>query len=142
MMVQGNPEPLTLPPSTVPTMSRLKLPATLMVPLLSDTDAPTSGTRVKPGEAITPGVIAPAAGWLGEFHEVPLLDARGSRAIELTADGAEEEPPAAAEAPDNLPMLIERLRNAGVCAARRTSPDLLAQLSESVHHPPDTLICN
>jgi Na+-translocating ferredoxin:NAD+ oxidoreductase subunit C len=142
MKQQENDEPLTLPPSTVPTMSRLRMPAKLFVPVPAGGDVPAKATRVKRGQAIASGALAPAAGVLGDVTDVQLLDGGKSRAMELHVEGADEVEQLPAEPPRDLPMLLERLRGAGVTASRRTSPDLLAQLAATISHPVDLLICN
>jgi electron transport complex protein RnfC len=141
-MAQTTEEPLALPPSTVPTTSRIGLPPTLVVPLLSDVDVVATGTRVKRGQSIAPDVPAPAAGVLGELRVVRLLDGSMSRAIELTVEGTDEEPVTEATPPRDLPSLIDRLRSAGVNAARHSSPDLLGQLRDAMQHGVDLLVCN
>ena len=45
-------------------------------------------------------------------------------------------------APSDLPAWIDRLRDAGVWAHRRTSPDLLGQLLAILRRPCDTVVCN
>src|SRR5687768_6940690 len=142
MMVQENEEPLMLPPSTVPTTSRLGLPAKLFVPLPSDAQPLASRTRVMRGQPIAPGAPAPASGTLGEICDVQLLDGSSARAIELIVEESAEQPATANEPPRDLPTLLERLRSAGVCANRRTSPDLFGQLRAAIHQPVDMLVCN
>ncbi|MGH7213614.1 MAG: 4Fe-4S binding protein [Tepidisphaeraceae bacterium] len=42
----------------------------------------------------------------------------------------------------DLPVWIDRFRDAGVWADRRCSPDLLAQLYQAIRRPLDSVICN
>src|SRR5688572_29363358 len=144
MMTSSNEEPLTLPPSTVPTTSRLGLPPKLFVPLPLDVTPPPPGAKVRRGQSIGSGALAPVNGTIGDAVDVQLLDASITRAIELIVEteGDDSSSPSPATAATDLPMLLERLRSLGVCAVRHTSPDLLGQLGAAIREPADTLICN
>src|ERR1700755_3525255 len=43
---------------------------------------------------------------------------------------------------DDLGVWLERFRDAGIQANRRTSPDLIAQLTQSIKRPIDTVLCS
>ncbi len=111
--------------------------------------------------------LAPYAGRVLGVSDAPLLTGLHAPVIEL--EGIEETNPdhqradaqdfvwtaaddvrlldvaaaAAADAadPHKVGQWIERIRDAGVWASRRMSPDLLAQLHQSLRRPVDTILC-
>lgn len=145
---------IALPPSTVPTSSPLELPPRLFVPLPYElaADPLDAGAKVTRGQrlAITGAghahvPLSPAAGTIIGTKEVQLLDGRTATAIEIEVDPSDEDTPAPnapTEVPADLHKLIDRLRHAGVCASRHTSPDLMSQLHEATTRKIDLLICS
>lgn len=100
--------------------------------------------------------IKPTRGNFGGPTQAVLTDGRSVPAIEFVCDDksqTSEETTSPTIDPDrivsmkqagrnDLPAWIERLRNAGIWADRRNSPDLLSQLLQATKRPIDTLICN
>ena len=116
--------------------------------------------RVYPGPKdvlrvpITSGQATGAPGGsLRKVAQVTLFDGRSAQAREgtagtlpsLAADGQAkvmlDEPPEAIPAGD-LSQWIDRLADGEVCANRRGSPDLLAQLHSALRRPIDTVVCS
>jgi electron transport complex protein RnfC len=94
----------------------------------------TNGGAV-PVVEVEPDVVAPHAG----SDDVAAPGMPG-------AHGADDHPQLARTlegiGPKDLPAWIERLRDAGVWAERRGSPDLTAQLHQALRRPVDTVLCS
>lgn len=140
-----------------PSFEPLPVPAVLRVPVGAEpADAPArpAGTRVAAGERLTEAVpqsqhwpLAPVAGQIVGEAAVTLTNGRPARAIELKPvsdqPGSDEVTLASSAPPESdRGGWIDRLRDAGVWSDRRTSPDLLAQLHESLKRPIDTVVCS
>jgi electron transport complex protein RnfC len=116
------------------------------------------GTAVLPGERLTDNPaeaghapLAPVAGTIGKVRDVWLTNGHRVPAVELVPNPNPATQVAASNPENPLPegfastdrgLWIDRLRQAGVWADRITSPDLIAQLHQSLRRPIDTVICN
>ena len=153
-----------------PALQAVALPPRLYVPLgpraaVAPPPARPFGTAVRRGQPLTDhpaegfaAPLAPADGRILGVETVGLLDGRQVPAVVLdTTDGAAavaDVPPAAAPGagpvadlfgeitPSERGTWIEALRLAGVWADRWASPDLLAQLHQSLRRPIDTVLCS
>jgi hypothetical protein len=153
-------------PASPPVFDAIGVPPRLHVPLspyMPPQRAPfdRAGATVRAGERITAALeaghapLAPAAGRVRDVITVTLLTGDLAPAVELETN-AGEDVNVVWESTDNIEQLnqlvprktppeppqlsewIERLRDAGVWAARRTSPDLLGQLQQGLRRPLDT----
>jgi Na+-translocating ferredoxin:NAD+ oxidoreductase subunit C len=129
----------------------------LIVPLSTrppgeGTGAKPPDTRVRRGSALAEHVpetahlpLSPVAGAIVATTRVDLLNGHRVAAVEIQVNSNEPQPAVerepASDTPE-LPVLIDRLRHAGVWAERRNSPDLLAQLHQAIRRPCDTIVCN
>ena len=101
--------------------------------------------------------LAPASGTMRALAEATLFSGQRVPAVELSVDhpskssgeqivqtieNAERMDALRTLGRSDLGTWIERLRDAGVHADRRASPDLIAQLFQAVRRPIDTVICN
>lgn len=135
--------------------------AELWVPL-SSRSAPlmarprAAGSRVRAGEILTESAqqashsaIAPADGRIGSVGQVWLLNGQRVWAVQVFPDARESNegsagqgPSSAASPPTEASDWIDRLRHGGIWADRVSSPDLIAQLHQSLRRPIDTVVCN
>jgi electron transport complex protein RnfC len=157
-------------PASPPVFDAIAVPAKLRVPLsqyLPPQRVPfeRAGAAVRAGERITASLeaahapLAPATGRVRDATTVTLLTGDLAPAVELETDAGDEinvvwestdnleqlnqlVPARAPRSPPQLSEWIERLRDAGVWAARRTSPDLLGQLHQGLRRPLDTVLCS
>jgi electron transport complex protein RnfC len=129
-----------------------------MVPLSTrppgeGTDAKLPDTRVGRGDALAERVpetaylpLSPVAGVVVTTTRIDLLNGHRVAGVEIEVDGNAAPPPPSERTPPpesaELATWIDRLRQAGVWAERRNSPDLLAQLHQAIRRPCDTIICN
>ena len=154
----------------LPGLDPVPVAARLWVPLVGagcEVGAKKVGHAVRRGERLTDvapeaaaAALAPADGRLMAVETVELLDGRKVSAvvIDTTPEASVEPSPestADREPPEETPAadlfgelsasersgLIETFRLGGVCADRWTSPDLIAQLNQSLRRPVDTLLC-
>jgi Na+-translocating ferredoxin:NAD+ oxidoreductase subunit C len=158
----------TVWPRQLPALVQIRTPASLFVPILP----PGSGeVAVKPvGDVVQPGesllrvqggsgavALAPRAGTVVGKVAVTLTDGRPATAVELRIADPSEAPVAAPsdEIEKDLPELpavtrpaaefadfMNVLRRSGVFADRRTSPELMHQLTQAAYRPIDTIICS
>lgn len=150
----------------------LEYPKRLRIPLGTHDSAEAIavkpiGTVVAKGEVLTQAIpqaahaaLAPTSGRIGETSHAMLLNGRSVRAVDFYPDFEDRslpsQPPDAAHAHEQAEMLdsmhhidqadlgmwIDRLRGAGIWADRLGSPDLIAQLNQSLSRPIDTVICS
>ncbi|HEY8667435.1 MAG TPA: 4Fe-4S dicluster domain-containing protein [Tepidisphaeraceae bacterium] len=140
----------------------------LFIPLAAHDDGSTAapkapGTIVAAGEPITseigetlPAALSPVAGIVRAATTITLTCGRQIPAVEVEATDTaapEPDPINMTQAEKALPELenvhpadlftwIDRIRHAGITAHRKTSPDFLAQLHQSIKRPVDTILCN
>jgi len=119
------------------------------------------GMRLGAGELLSdgipqsgPGALCPVPGRIVGSERIRLLGQDETDAIVVAVEGAEiDAPPASADVeripaalatvqPGELAGGIDRLRAAGIRASRWTSPDLFAQLYQSLRKPVDTVLCS
>jgi H+/Na+-translocating ferredoxin:NAD+ oxidoreductase subunit C len=136
----GDPTPLPPPPR-------------VFVPVPSNSNLLTRGTRVARGDAlITPAEgcdwipRSPVDGIVAATRQVDRLGVAPANALEIELEAGGAKTPAAAETPSmkshDLRSVTDLLRSGNVQADRRTSPDLLAQLHTAQQLKPDTILCN
>ncbi len=145
-----------------PTFDPLPTPEILRVPLTprGGVEAPTirpAGTRVAAGERLATAVsqldpwpIAPVAAEIVGTCSITLTNGRPVPAVELSTICDDSGVPeflaptleAAPPADNDRGGWIDRLREAGLWIDRWTSPNLLAQLHDSLKRPIDTVVCS
>jgi len=134
----------------VPPPSRLIVPLSTRPPG-QGTDAKLPDTRITRGEPLAERVpetahlpLSPVAGVIVATTRIDLLNGHRVAGVEIEVDHTPPSPPERTPLPESaeLPTWIDRLRQAGVWAERRNSPDLLAQLHQAMRRPCDTIICN
>ena len=152
----------------VPLMPHLWVPYTTHA-AADSVRAKPPGTRVRRGEPVTETVpqsshapLAPADGVIAGIESVKLLDGRQAMAVSLEPHGGANgagSPPGGASAPASpraqpaadlfgeiqtaeRGTWIEDMLMAGIWAERWGSPDLIAQLHQSMRRPVDTVVCS
>lgn len=143
-----------------PSFDPLPTPATLRVPLtVRGGEAPAIrpvGTRVGAGGRLVESAaqldhwpLAPVAAAIAGPARVVLTNGREAAAVEVvTLDPAAPDTPTPVDfsgpvpADDDRGGWIDRLRAMGLWVDRWTSPNLLAQLHESLRRPIDTVVCS
>jgi electron transport complex protein RnfC len=142
-----------------PSFEPLPMPAILRVPATLRSETPWMrpiGTHVFAGERLTESAsqldhwpLAPVAGEIVGETNVTLTSGRLVKAVVLTP--VAEQPEVAAQRPactgtapsdSDRGGWIDRLRDAGIWADRWASPNLLAQLHESLRRSVDTVVCS
>ena len=145
-----------LAPDSTAVFRSIPPPSRLIVPLSTrppgeGTDAKLPGTRFTSGEPLAERVpetahlpLSPVGGVIVATTRVDLLNGHRVAAVEIEVDRNPPSPPERTPPPESgeLATWIDRLRQAGVWAERRNSPDLLAQLHQAIRRPCDTIICN
>jgi Na+-translocating ferredoxin:NAD+ oxidoreductase subunit C len=134
----------------------IPFPRRLIVPL--STRPPGEGlsaklpnTYVERGQPLADNVpetahvpLSPVNGRIVATTRVDLLNGQRVAAVEIDIDQTATTQEVSAVAPPDsadLATWIDRLRDGGVWAERRNSPDLLAQLYQALRRPCDTVMC-
>jgi ferredoxin len=158
-------------PRQFPAPTIFPTPSTLYVPILppgsGEAAAKPAGTAVERGESLLRAspesgafALAPHPGKIAGKTPITLSDGRGATAVELLvspaeiADGAQPVPsgdeiekelpelPAVTNPASDLPHWTSLFRRCGLYVDRRTSPDLMHQLTQAAYRPVDTVICS
>ena len=143
----------------------------LYVPILppgnGEAAAKPPGAIVERGESLLRAspesgafALAPHPGTIGGKTPITLSDGRAATAVELfvcpagvpndpqavpSGDEIEKELPelpAVTKPASDLPHWTSLLRRCGIYVDRRTSPDLMHQMTQAAYRPVDTIICN
>jgi Na+-translocating ferredoxin:NAD+ oxidoreductase subunit C len=145
-------QPGRLWPGQLPLLRPIAPPEKLFVPLpfANSRALKSPGSSVRRGESLLldSSTPAPCDGKLGILTEAVSIGGRPIAAAELLVDPAQspspeplpaEKPPAD---PADLDEFLAQMRQAGVWADRRDSPDLFGQLRAAAKRPPKTIICS
>ena len=152
-------------PAEAPAFLALGAPARLRVPLSSRVPSATllpraTGTRLAPGSRLCDAspaeahlALAPVAGTLAGGSDARVAGGPELGVAELDVDPAQTAAPIVSSDPIDLAAVqrllpvdkavwIDRIRDAGIHADRRASPDLVAQLNSSLKRTVDVIVCN